>query len=106
MAQILYIGTPPVEHPIVSNDFGSLSYEIKRKVPSGPDPIQSPRTPPVEHPTVSNDFGSLNYEIKRTVPKGPNPIKSPTAPPMEHPLGPSGTETLESPLQKYNNMLP
>ena len=59
VAQILYIGTPPVEHPIVSNDFGSLSYEIKRKVPSGPDPIQSPRTPPVEHPIISNDFSTF-----------------------------------------------
>ena len=69
-AQILY----NLLDPIVSNEFGSLNYEIKRKVPSGPDPIQSPGTPPVEHPTVSNDFGYLSYEIKRKVPSGLDPI--------------------------------
>ena len=63
-----------MEHPIVFNDFDFLNYEIKRKVPSGPDPIQSPRTPPAEHPIVSKDFGFLSYEIKRKVPSGPDPI--------------------------------
>ena len=41
-----------------------------------------------------------------TIPKDPNPIKSPTTPLVEHPLGPGGTKSLDSPLQKYNNMLP
>ena len=75
-----------MEHPIVFNDFDFLNYEIKRKVPSSRDPIQSPGSPPVGHPTISNDFGSLNYEIKRKVPSGPDPIQSPRTPPVEHPI--------------------
>ena len=64
-------------------DFGSLKYEIKRVVPSGPNHEESPQTSPLEEAIVSSDFVSLNYEIKREVPSGPNPEEPPLPPSLE-----------------------
>jgi hypothetical protein len=49
---------------------------IDRRVPKGPDPIQSPPTP--DKPPTQR-FG-FHYEVDRRVPDGPDPIESPPTP--------------------------
>lgn len=57
----------------------SIDNDMKRLVPSGPDPIKSPPTPFFKrHP--SNIRKLYEFDIKRRVPKGPDPIKSPPTP--------------------------
>lgn len=74
------------------------AYEVQRRVPTGPDPRQSPRSPPLENetqstrhvpscpdPVESSDRPSSNnaYQVQRLVPTGPNPRQSPESPPFK-----------------------
>ncbi|KAL5069186.1 hypothetical protein RYX36_020073 [Vicia faba] len=52
----------------MSNNYNFVR-EIKRKVPTGPNPEQSPESPPSMQRSYVYDF---IREIKRKVPTGPN----------------------------------
>lgn len=57
--------------PLVVSD-SSIRYEIKRLIPRGPNPAQSPDPiPSSSHSFVSDDIG-FQHEVKRCVPTRPN----------------------------------
>ncbi|KAJ8432539.1 hypothetical protein Cgig2_009303 [Carnegiea gigantea] len=60
-------GPDPIESPPTSDSHASY-YEVNRRVPRGPDPIESPPT---------SDSHASYYEVNRRVPRGPDPIESP-----------------------------
>jgi len=61
-----------------SKDYYSIC-DVKRQVPTGPNPAQSPD--PVPEVARSND-NKFDREIKRKVPTGPNPAQSPDPVPI------------------------
>jgi hypothetical protein len=65
-----------------TQDYG-FNHEIKRLVPSGPDPIESPPTP--DNPSISNY--AWNYEIRRGGPRRSPPSKG-TGPVIDPPSRP------------------
>ena len=73
-------------------------YEIRRLVPSGPDPVEPPETP-------STSFTKTHFGVKRLVPSGPNPVEPPETPSTSFTktyfgvkrLVPSGPDPVEPP---------
>ncbi|KAI9116589.1 hypothetical protein K1719_012756 [Acacia pycnantha] len=58
-------------------------YEIKRLVPSGPNPEHSPDPPSLT--TFTGHDSNINHNIKRLVPSGPNSERSPDPPSLTIP---------------------